>query len=207
MPYGERNSRFVEHHAQHALETRGVHDRKQPASAVSRRPHAGDVRREVGPVLDEPVEPLREPWQLREHLGLERLHREERDQPHHRAHLQGMSRAVGQVQHVVEEPVLSFHSSIAVAAQIRHRVGDVDEVLPELARDVLVRRILGGQLHGNREQVEAVHRHPARAVRLLEVPAGRQRPRSVEHADVVEAQEARPRTRCCLRRPCGSPTR
>ena len=39
------------------------------------------------------------------------------------------------------------------------------------------------------EHVLAEERHPGRAVRLLEVAAGRQRGAAVEHADVVEAEE------------------
>ena len=55
--------------------------------------------------------------------------------------------------------------------------------------------------------LSAVHRHPARAVRLLEVPAGRQRRAAIEDADVVEAEEAALEDVHALRRPCGSPTR
>jgi len=69
-------------------------------------------------------------------------------------------------------------------------VGDVDEVLEELRRDVLVGRVLPGQLERDREHVQAVHAHPGGAVRLLDAVAGRQRCRTVEDADVVEPEEA-----------------
>ena len=46
------------------------------------------------------------------------------------------------------------------------------------------------QLGRDGQHVERVHRHPARAVGLLEVAARRQRRAAIEHADVVEAQEA-----------------
>ncbi len=69
-------------------------------------------------------------------------------------------------------------------------MGDVHEVLEELAGHVLVGGVVVGQLQGDGQHVEAVHGHPARAVRLLEAPAGGQGRRAVEDADVVEAQEA-----------------
>src|SRR5438094_562463 len=70
-----------------------------------------------------------------------------------------------------------------------HRVGDVEKVFPEFAGDVLIRRILARQLQGDGEEVESIHGHPARAIRLLDVSASRQRSAAIEHADVVEAQE------------------
>src|SRR5437667_7066927 len=68
-------------------------------------------------------------------------------------------------------------------------MGDVEKVLEEFAGYVLVARVLLRQLQGNDEEVQAIHRHPARAVRLLDVPAGRQRVAAVENSDVVESQE------------------
>ena len=50
--------------------------------------------------------------------------------------------------------------------------------------------VVRGQLHGQLHHVLAEEGHPGRAVRLFEVPAGRQRRAPVEHADVVEAEEA-----------------
>src|SRR6516162_9543128 len=63
-------------------------------------------------------------------------------------------------------------------------------MLEELGGDVFVNMIELGQLEGNREHVEAVHGHPARAVRLVERAAGRQRLAAIEHADVVESEES-----------------
>src|SRR4029453_19001558 len=70
------------------------------------------------------------------------------------------------------------------------RVGDVDEVLPKLARDVLVRGVLDRQLESHAEQIQAVHRHPARAVGLPQDPSGRKLHVAVEETDVVEPEEA-----------------
>src|SRR5438876_5129958 len=68
-------------------------------------------------------------------------------------------------------------------------MGDVEKVLEEFAGYVLVARVLLRQLQGNDEEVQAIHCHPARSVRLLDVPAGRQRVAPVENSDVVESQE------------------
>ncbi len=98
--------------------------------------------------------------------------------------------AVGQVQHVVVEAVGFVPHACVARAQMVDGVGDVEEVLPELARDVLVGRVLAREFQGDGHQVEAVHRHPARAVGLLDEAAAGQRLAAVEDADVVEAQEA-----------------
>ena len=49
---------------------------------------------------------------------------------------------------------------------------------------------MGGELDRDLQHVLAEEGHPGRAVRLLEVAAGRQRGAAVEDADVVEAEEA-----------------
>ena len=94
------------------------------------------------------------------------------------------------VQHIVEEAVLLIPHADAVVAQVIDRIGDVKEVLPELARHVFVGRIFFGEFECDRQQIEAVHRHPAGAVGLFEVPAGGQWRAAVENADVVETEEA-----------------
>ena len=92
-------------------------------------------------------------------------------------------------------------------ADVGHRLGDVQEVLEELGRDVLVDVVVQRQLERDAHQVQAVHRHPGGAVGLVDEAAGRQRRAAVEDADVVEAEEAALEDVAALRRPCGSPTR
>src|SRR6516225_9733505 len=75
------------------------------------------------------------------------------------------------------------------ASQVIYSVGDVEKVLPELACEVFVSRILASQFHGDGQQVQAVHAHPARAVRLFEMAACGERRRAVEYPDVVQAQK------------------
>ena len=60
----------------------------------------------------------------------------------------------------------------------------------ELERHVRVVRIGHRQLRGDFEHVLAEQRHPGGAVGLFQVAAGRQRRAAIEHADVVQAQEA-----------------
>ena len=135
---------------------------------------------------------------------LQNLHGDERQQADQRAHAQ-RDLVAADVQLVVVEAVLLVPQ--AGAAERVHRVGDVDEVLEELRRHVLVGRLGLGELERHREHRRAEEGHPRRAVGLLEVAARRQRLRAIEHADVVEAEEAAGEEVVAPRRPCGSPTR
>jgi hypothetical protein len=94
------------------------------------------------------------------------------------------------VQHVVVKLVFLVPQSDAAAADIGHRLRDVEEMLEEFGRDVLIDVVVLGQREGDAHQIERVHRHPGRAVRLIDVAAGRQRRASVEDADIVESQES-----------------
>jgi len=67
---------------------------------------------------------------------------------------------------------------------------DKEEMFPELARHVFIGVVLPRELHRDGEHVEAVHRHPAGAVRLFKVSTRWQRGGSIEHPDIVEPQEA-----------------
>ena len=114
--------------------------------------------------------------------------------------------AVGQVQDVVEELVLVVPQADAVAADVGHRLGDVEEVLEELGGDVLVDGLCCASSSAMRirlRQYIAIQRcrRPGRCA------AGRQRRAAVEDADVVEAEEAALEDVAALARPCGSPTR
>ena len=91
---------------------------------------------------------------------------------------------------VVEEPVPLVPELDSLAAHVVHRVRDVDEVLEELRRQVLVGGIVLGELEGDGEHVQAVHPDPCGAVGLLEVAADGQRRRAVEDPDVVEPEES-----------------
>ena len=63
-------------------------------------------------------------------------------------------------------------------------------MLEEFRGDVLVCGVVARQLQRDGEHVEAEHRHPARAVALVQARAAGQRFAPIEQADVVEAEEA-----------------
>ena len=63
-------------------------------------------------------------------------------------------------------------------------------MIQELDDHVLVYGVAFAELERDAQHVEAKHRHPGGAIRLLDKAAGRQRPRAVEHADIVQAEEA-----------------
>ena len=68
--------------------------------------------------------------------------------------------------------------------------GDGQEVLEELRGDVFVSMIVLRQFERDAHQVQAIHRHPAGAVGLVDIAAGRQRTAAIEYADVVQAEKA-----------------
>ena len=78
----------------------------------------------------------------------------------------------------------------AGAAERVDGVGDVDEVLEELRRDVLVGRLFGGEFERHGEHQQAVGSHPRGAVGLVQPAAVGQGVGAVEDTDVVEAEEA-----------------
>ncbi len=166
------------------------------SSDSSRRwPRPGSSQRDTScassrAVVQEPVQPALEVRQLVQHLRLQGFHGEKRNQPDHRPQPLHQSAAVGQVQHVVIELVLLVPQADARARDIRHGLGDAQEVLEELGGDVLVDVIVQRQLQGDAQHVEREHRHPAGGVGLVEPDALGQRRAAVEHADIVQAEEA-----------------
>jgi hypothetical protein len=91
---------------------------------------------------------------------------------------------------VVEEAVLLVPQLVGIDTDPVHSRCDVDEVLVELAGEVLVYRVLDGELQGDGQHVETEHRHPARPVRLLQRLPRRERRAAVEDADIVQAEES-----------------
>ena len=83
---GERNSCLVQHVAEHARQLGLGHHREEPPDLAVRAVRLDDVIGEIRPVVDEPLHAPLEPGQAIDLLGLERLDREQRDQPHHGAH-------------------------------------------------------------------------------------------------------------------------
>ncbi len=188
-PVGAQELVFVEHFPQHLPQLVLIDYRQEPPLAHPLFLHGGHVLPEVGPVLYEPFHPLPEPLELLEHVGLYGLYGVERYEPHHGAHLQRQVVTVRQVQHVVIELVILVPEAVVAPFGQVYGPRDIEEMLEELGRDVLVAGVVLRELYGYREHVEAVHAHPACAVRLLEYHARRELGVPVEYAYVVEPEE------------------
>ena len=98
--------------------------------------------------------------------------------------------AIGQVQDIVVEPVVGIPQVDAILADIVHGATDVDEMLEELAGDVLINGIFLRELERNLKHVQTIHAHPAGPVRLLDVAAHRKRGAAVKDPDIIQAQKA-----------------
>ncbi len=70
------------------------------------------------------------------------------------------------------------------------RIGDREELVVALNRDVFIVRILDRELERHHRHVQREHRHPAGRIRLLQGVARRQRFRAVVDGNVIEAEEA-----------------
>src|SRR5262245_2745829 len=73
---------------------------------------------------------------------------------------------------------------------MNHRRGNPQEMFCELDGHVYIGRIVHGELRDDLEHVQTEQPHPGRAVRLFEIATSRQWRATIEHADVVQAQEA-----------------
>ena len=120
--------------------------------------------------------------------GLDDCCRAQGKESHQRAHLEPRRAAVREPQQVVVETVLLVPHP--VRSWLVHGRGDVVEVLGELYDHVLVGGVVEGEFEREFQHVLTEKRHPRRAVRLLQVAAGRKRSAAVEHADVIEAEKA-----------------
>ena len=182
---------LVQHAREDAPQLRLVHDGQHPAVGDAR--YCGQVHvapRARGGGAMKCRRTLAELRQLREDVLFEDRHRRQRQQSDDRAHFEPRRRAVRQPQHVVEEAVLLVPHFVVAIADPVHGAGDVERVLEELLDELLVLRLVQRQLDGDAQHLLAEEHHPRRAVRLVEVAAGGQRERAVEHADVVEPEEA-----------------
>src|SRR6266545_3268925 len=172
---GREELLFVQHEAEDPGQLLARHDRQHEAPPAARHLDFGNVLAELGVVVDEPARPAPEARQAIGHVRVPRLDGEERDQAHQRAYLHPLPPAVREGQNVVVEAVFLVPEAHVLPAHVADGMGDVDEVLEELAGHVLVGGIFARQLERDGQHVEAVHAHPARAVRLLDVAPGRQR--------------------------------
>ena len=111
----------------------------------------------------------------------------QRQEPHHRAHLEPCRASVRQAQQVVVEAVLFVPHAIRTGWRGH---GNIAKMLGKLDDHILIGRVMGGERNRELQHVLAEQRHPGRSIRLLKMPAGRQRRAAVKDADVVQSKEA-----------------
>ena len=185
---GRQKFLFVQQVPQDGFQPIATHEgKKSPhTSVVGLR---FQMLRKVRSVFDEPLHAVFEPRQAVHEFGIKRLHRKQRNKPHHRTDLHVRRGSVRQMQYVVEEAVFAIPQLDFLAADVVHGPTDIDEMFKEFAGHIFVGPIVSGELQRNRQHVEAVHAHPTGGIRLFNVAAGRQRRTPVEHPDVVEAEK------------------
>ena len=148
---------FVEDAGEHPLETVGRDDCEHASSVGG----ACERARELRLLSLESVERISERCEALELLGADLHSREQRDESDGRADAQHRGRAVGETKPVVVE-------AVALIPELVDRARNDREVSRQSGGEPRVCRVALGQHERNLEQVEAVPRHPAGRVRLLE---------------------------------------
>src|SRR6266536_3791346 len=164
-------------------------DDGEPDSLLNAAVHdVGDAAKQLRPILVEPTDTLREITIHLQTVTVARGDRENRNGTSDRVRLDREAAAIGKLEGVkIVAFVLVPEAALAASHSIDGRA-DVDEMLEELRRDVLVDDIALRELQRDGLHVEAIHRHPARAVGLVQLPARGQTGSTVEGADVVEPE-------------------
>src|SRR6266702_4609936 len=91
------------------------------------------------------------------------------------------------VEHIVEKFVLLIPQPDALTGNIVHRLGNRQEVLEELERNIFIHRIGEREFHSDSHHIQAKHAHPTRTVALLKVTTGGQGSAPVKYANIVQA--------------------
>src|SRR3954469_5024191 len=94
------------------------------------------------------------------------------------------------MKHVVKEALRGVPHLVMVRSNSIHGIRNPKEVLQKSESNVLVHRVVIHQDECNFQHILTIKCHPCRAVRLVEVPAGRQLSTAVEDADIVQSQES-----------------
>ena len=142
---------------------------------------------EVFAVVEKPLHSLAEPRQLLDDFFFQHFHRNQREQSHDRTHTERRGLAVDFDLVVIESVLLVPQTG---AADGIDGISDGDEVLEEFRRHIFRGRVIAGQFQRHREHGIAEESHPGRSIGLFELAAVGQRFGAVEHADVVEPEEA-----------------
>src|SRR6478609_1472207 len=148
-----------------------------------------DVSAEIRPIFDEPLHAVLKPWKTIDQLGVQRFDGKQRNQSNERPNLERIGPSIRKMKHVIEKSVFSIPELDFFPADVVHGSTDIDEVLEELARHVLVCPIIARQLECDREHIEAIHPHPTGRVRLFDMTSGGQWGAPIKNTDVVESQK------------------
>jgi hypothetical protein len=190
MPYWPRNS-FSSKVDQDTLELVLGERRKEPPSGMTDEPvdGRGHMRDYGGMTLLEELDQLQQLGVTCRKVAVEHRTRAERQEPNQRTDLEPERFAIGQSEHVVVEAVLFVPHVVLVLARPVHGVGDPDEVLEKLERDLCVHRVVLGKGEGHLQHALAIEGHPGRSVSLFEGAPGGKRGAAIEDTDVVESEK------------------
>ena len=144
---GRKKLRLIKHVAKRALQPLARWDRHDAVLMMRALLAEGDEFRQIGPVLDEPLHPLRKAGQLLNLLFLQHLDGDQRQEADERTCAQRSGLTV-QPELVVVETVAFIPEP--GAAEVVDRIRDVDVVFEELRCHVFIHGIFLSQLqrHG-----------------------------------------------------------
>src|SRR5712692_3382453 len=140
---------LIQHVTQRVAQFVRIDDGEESPFAIPWGTHTRDVGRQVATVLDKPVEPAFEIGEPLQKFGLQGLNREQRNQADHGTDLHRRALAIREMEYVIEEAVLFIPHGFFTVATMAHGIGDVEEVLPELAGYVFVDGVLACEFEGD----------------------------------------------------------
>src|SRR5207244_5277675 len=180
----------IEHAPQQTFHPMSAGERNETQFFHARLLPTRDQRRQVGSILEIPLQSRFESRQRFDQLPLNRFNREQRHQTDERADAQRKISSARRVENVVVEFVLLVPQTDAFAAEFVHRGGNAQEMLEKFRRDIFVNVIFARELDRDSHQIQAKHSHPTGAVALLEMGAVGKLRIAIEYANVVETEKA-----------------
>src|SRR5215469_2368015 len=139
--------------------------------------------------LSEQSNHFEQPRMLCSNVGIKHGRSAKRQQPYHGTDLQPRGISVGEMKEIVEESILLIPHFVVALADTIHSIGDPGKMFEETVSNLFVHRVGLGKNERNLEHRQAVECHPCRAVRLVEMPAGREFRAPIKYTDVVQSEE------------------
>src|SRR5438445_8777062 len=125
-----------------------------------------------------------------DHLRVQRLHREKRNQADHGAHFERQRVPVREMQDVIVKAILAVPKLDALAADIVHGPANINKVLEEFAGHVFIGRVFSGQLKAKAKQFRALHPLPALPSRWSDLSSGGSRRAAFKAAAISKTEKA-----------------